>query len=184
MELLDVLDESGKPTGKVEERKIVHEKGFWHYHVGVWIMNQKGELLFQQRSGNKEVNPYKWTRTGGHVEARETPIEGIQREVKEEIGVDIHKEDFELINIEKAIKTIPSTNQTTRNFIYHYFAKVNYKIEDYIMQKEEVNDLKYITIEEMEEARKQKDERYTFSKWEEEKFKEIVNCLKKRREEI
>ena len=49
MELLDVLDENGNLTGRAEERKIVHEQGLWHIHVGVWIMNQKGELLFQKR---------------------------------------------------------------------------------------------------------------------------------------
>ena len=46
-------------------------------------MNQEGNLLLQQRSGAKKVNPYKWTRTGGHVDSGEEPIEGIQREVEE-----------------------------------------------------------------------------------------------------
>ena len=49
MELIDVLDENGIYIGKVEERENVHNNGLWHIHVGVWIMNQKGELLFQQR---------------------------------------------------------------------------------------------------------------------------------------
>ena len=53
MEILDVLDENGNYTGKTEERKIVHESGLWHIHVGVWIMNKKGELLFQKRSMQK-----------------------------------------------------------------------------------------------------------------------------------
>ena len=57
MELLDVLDENGNLTGRAEERKIVHEQGLWHIHVGVWIMNQKGEFLFQKRSPNKIINP-------------------------------------------------------------------------------------------------------------------------------
>ena len=29
MELLDVLDENGNYTGKVEERKNVHDNGLW-----------------------------------------------------------------------------------------------------------------------------------------------------------
>ena len=80
MELIDVLDENGNYTGKVEERENVHNNGLWHIHVGVWIMNQKGELLFQQRSKNKKVNPNKWTRTGGHVDSGETPLKAVQRE--------------------------------------------------------------------------------------------------------
>ena len=101
MELLDVLDENGNLTGRAEERKIVHEQGLWHIHVGVWIMNQKGELLFQKRSPNKIINPNKWTRTGGHVDSGETPIKGIQRETEEEIGVKIPLEKFENIGIDK-----------------------------------------------------------------------------------
>ena len=101
MELLDVLDENGNLTGRAEERKIVHEQGLWHIHVGVWIMNQKGELLFQKRSPNKIINPNTWTRTGGHVDSGETPIKGIQRETEEEIGVKIPLEKFENIGIDK-----------------------------------------------------------------------------------
>lgn len=183
MELLDVLDENGNKIG-VEERKIVHEKGLWHVHVGVWIMNQKGELLLQQRSGAKKVNPYKWTRTGGHVDSGETPIEGIQREVEEEIGVKISKDDFELMGIEKMEKINPDIGIINRNYVYSYFAFVNYKIEDYTMQEEEVCNLKYISIEEIEKAKKNKDENYTFPFWDTEKFENTIKFLKSKRESL
>lgn len=48
MELLDIVDENNNLIGKAEERNIVHEKGLWHRHVGAWIMNEKGEILFQK----------------------------------------------------------------------------------------------------------------------------------------
>ena len=51
------------------------------------------------------------------------------------------------------------------NFIYSYIAIVDYNLENYTMQQEEVSDLKYITIEQMEEAYKNKDENYTFIRW-------------------
>ena len=142
MELLDILDEFGNYTGKIEERKVVHDKGLWHIHVGVWIMNEKGELLFQQRSMEKKINPGKWTWTGGHVDSGETPLEAIQREVLEEIGVKIPLENFKLIKTTKEEIYIPKYDVINRHFIYSYFAKVNYKLEDYSMQKEEVIDLK------------------------------------------
>lgn len=86
MELLDVLDENANKTGKVEERRVVHEKGLWHAHVGVWLMNEKGELLFQQRASTKKSGPNKWTRTGGHVDSGETPLQAVQRETKGDKG--------------------------------------------------------------------------------------------------
>lgn len=184
MELLDILDEEGNPTGKVADRRIVHEKGLWHRHVGVWIMNSKGEILLQKRAKSKKVNPNKWTITGGHTDAGEDVIEGIQRETAEEIGVIIPNEKFELIKIEKLERLIPNTNIITRNYSYLYFVLVDYSLTDYTMQKEEVSDLKYITIEEMEEARRNKDESYNFTKWDTERFDEIVKWLKKRREKI
>ena len=176
MELLDVLDETGKLTGEKEERIVVHEKNLWHIHVGIWIMNKKGELLFQKRSPNKKANPNKWTRTGGHVDSGETPIVGLQREVEEEIGVKIPIAKIEFINIKKQPKG------KGNHFTYSYFTEVDYKIEDYTMQKEEVSDLKYITIEEMEEAFNKKDENYTFIGWPD--FEEVVKYLKNKRKEL
>ena len=91
-----MLDENGKVTGRVEDRKTIHEQGLWHTHVGVWIMNKNGELLFQKRAATKQSNPNMWSRTGGHADSGETPLQAIQRETAEEIGVEIPLEKFEL----------------------------------------------------------------------------------------
>ena len=182
MELIDVLDENGNYTGKVEERKNVHNNGLWHIHVGVWIMNQKGELLFQQRSKNKKVNPNKWTRTGGHVDSGETPLKAVQRETYEEIGVKIPLDKFKLLNINKEEVYIPDYQIINRHFIYSYLALVDFKIEDYTMQEEEVSNLKYITVEEMEDAYKNKDNSYTFIRWND--IEKVIIELKKIREEL
>ncbi len=176
MELLDILDEDGNVIG-IEDRKIVHEKGLWHIHVGVWIMNEEGKLLFQKRTSTKKRNPNKWTRTGGHVDSGESPLIGIQREVEEEIGGRIPTEKFELLNIEKL-----EADEYNHHFTYNYFICVKYKIEEYTMQKEEVSDLKYISIEEMEEIKRNNDENYTFVKWD--TIDEKINMLKQKREEI
>ena len=182
MEYLDILDEQGNITGKTEERKIVHEQGLWHYHVGIWIMNKQGELLFQKRAITKKRNPNKWGRTGGHVDAGEAPVKGIIREIKEEIGIDLKEEQLELIEIEKEVNI--DEKIINRNFVYNYFALVDYPIEEYIIQKEELSEVKYMTIEEMEERRKEKDYNYTFSSWDEENFKKHIKWLKDRREKI
>ena len=177
MELLDILDENGNYTGNIEERKVVHEKGYWHLHVGVWIMNKKGELLFQKRSHLKEINPNKWTRTGGHVEASEQPVFAIQRETMEEIGVKIPIEKFELMNIDKNETFFADKQIYNRQFTYNYFVLVDYEIEDYIIQKEEVSDLKYITLKEMKEAKCNNDTSFTFVNWN--NIDEVITMLEK-----
>lgn len=182
MELIDVLDENGKYTGRVEERKKVHDNGLWHIHVGVWIMNKKGELLFQKRSMEKKVNPGKWSRTGGHVDSGETPLEAIQRETYEEIGVKIPTDKFKLLSIRKEEVYLTNYKVINRHFIYSYFALVDYKIEDYSMQEEEISDLKYMTIEEMEEAYKNMDDSYTFVRWN--NIEKLIEELKELRKNI
>ena len=49
------------------------------------------------------------------------------------------------------------------------------------MQKEEVADLKYMTIEEMQEKREKLDENYTFIYWND--FDKILEILKEKRKE-
>lgn len=184
MELIDVLDENAKPTGRVEDRKTIHEQGLWHLHVGVWIMNKNGDILFQKRAETKHSNPNIWSRTGGHVDSGETPLQAIQRETAEEIGVEIPLEKFELIDINKFEKSDAKKQTTVRDFTYSYVSIVDYKLDDYTMQKEEVSDLKYISIEEMKKARNIKDESYNFTKWDKRSFDNLVEALEKKREEI
>ena len=53
-----------------------------------------------------------------------------------------------------------------------------------MLQKEEVNAVKYYTIEELEEIRKNDDKNYTFCNWDEEGFTKQIILLKKYRDNI
>lgn len=53
MELIDVLDENGIFTGQVLSRDEVHQKGLWHRAIVVAIINEKNQILLQQRSFKK-----------------------------------------------------------------------------------------------------------------------------------
>lgn len=67
-ELIDVLDENGIKTGKIATRKEVHQKGLWHRCIVVAIINEKNEILLQQRSANKEKNADMWDiSVAGHI---------------------------------------------------------------------------------------------------------------------
>ena len=52
------------------------------------IIKNKGKILLEKRL----KKPYKnfWSLPGGHVEKKETPLETIKRETKEEIGIKIN----------------------------------------------------------------------------------------------
>jgi len=54
------------------------------------LVNEKNEVLISQRKHKKEYNGY-WEYPGGKVEAGETLEQGIIREIKEEINLEISK---------------------------------------------------------------------------------------------
>ena len=60
MELFDIVDEKGIPTGETIERTQAHEKGVRHRTAHIWIVreqNGKAQLLLQKRSAEKDSFP-------------------------------------------------------------------------------------------------------------------------------
>ena len=177
MEMLDVVDENNNLTGKIEDREIIHRDGLWHREVGIWIMNEEGKLLIQKRSANKKQAPNKWCITAGHIDAGEIPLEVVKRETLEELGLELKEEDIEFLFIAKKTKKF-SDIQYNNNFQYIYFTQTNKKISEYTIQKEELSEVKYITINELEEIIQNKNEEYTFSR--SEYFSQLIEILKKK----
>lgn len=174
MELLDVLDEEGNLTGNKEDKDIIHEKGLWHREVCVLIRNRKGEYLIQKRAATKKQAPNKWGMTAGHVDAGEDFEEAMIREIREELGIEVALEELTpLATFKEAFENETTTNN---NYTRYYFYETNRKIEDYTICLEELSELKYITIEEMEEAVEKKDENCSYARRCE--MKEVIKLLK------
>lgn len=86
-ELLDVLDEQGRPTGETKQRGLVHRDGDWHRAVHVWLVRSNGDVVLQRRSADKEIEPLKLdVSVGGHLQAGELDLDAV-REVEEELGL-------------------------------------------------------------------------------------------------
>ena len=178
MEYLDIVDENNVLTGEKGERKQIHDKNLWHRHVTSWIMNEKGEILLQKRAATKERNPNKWAKTGGHVDAGESVEEAIKREVKEEIGIDVDKNQLKVIDIHK------SKNPNNKYFAYNFIFIINTKLEEFRLQEEEVAEVKYFSIGELEQIKKENNENFTFCFWNSSDFKREMKLLKQKRKEI
>ncbi|MFC8197917.1 NUDIX hydrolase [Streptomyces sp. NPDC057298] len=54
--------------------------------VGAVILNRAGEAFAQKRSPDRRLFPDTWDIVGGHVEAGESILEALAREVEEETG--------------------------------------------------------------------------------------------------
>ena len=89
-EMIDVLDENGIKTGQILPRSEIHKKGLWHRAIVVAIINEKNEILIQQRSANKDKNPNKWDiSAAGHISSGQDSLMAATREINEEVSVNL-----------------------------------------------------------------------------------------------
>lgn len=180
MELLDVVDENNRLTGEQLDREIIHEKGLFHREVAIWIVNEKGEILVQKRAAYKKQSPNKWALTAGHIEAGEEPLDVAIRETEEELGFKVPKDEMKFLFICKRKKKF-SEHQYNNHFKYVYYTKTNRKISEFVLQQEEVSEVKYITISELEEINQRHNEEYVFesSDYIEQSISYLKNILSK-----
>ena len=81
--LVDVLDNQLGLMPKME----AHEKAVLHRAFSVFIFNDKGELMLQQRAAHKYHSPLLWTNTCcSHQKDGESNIEAGKRRLIEEMG--------------------------------------------------------------------------------------------------
>jgi isopentenyldiphosphate isomerase len=103
-ELLYVVDEDDRPL-EPQPRKLVHGNGAWHRVAHIWIVNARGEILCQQRSMSKDLNPGMWTASfGGHMMPGEEYRAAGVRELEEELGLRIHPDDLEFWKVYRSAR--------------------------------------------------------------------------------
>jgi len=141
-EMLDVVDENDRPTGIRKSRSAIHRDRDFHRAAHLWIYNDRREILFQLRSHAKDIFPGLWDITGGHVGAGESYLETAVRELKEELGVSVSTDKLEPLYIQKD----PAVHQ---EFQYVYLLHLNQAAETFRLQKEEVLEARFFTIEDL-----------------------------------
>ena len=103
MELFDIVDENGLPTGKTVPRDIAHRDGILHRTAHVWIVRptMKGyDILLQKRSLKKDSFPgFYDTSSAGHIPAGEEPLSSALRELNEELGIAAKAEQLHFAGI-------------------------------------------------------------------------------------
>ena len=75
MEIFDVVDDEGRPTGETVSRQEAHEKGIRHRTAHIWVIRRepgKGgiQILLQKRAMDKDSFPGQYdTSSAGHIHA-------------------------------------------------------------------------------------------------------------------
>ena len=134
MEYRDLYDENRQKTGeKILKNEPIPENKYIMM-VAIFIENDKNEFLIQKRCAKKGG---KWATTGGHPKSGENSLEGILTEVNEELG----------INISNPMLFKQARGQNTHCDLY--YLKENINIQNIKIQDEEVDEVKWASINEI-----------------------------------
>ncbi len=89
-EMFPVVDEDGSILGAVSRGEAHSGSKVLHPVVHLHVFNSKGELYLQRRPEWKDIQPGKWdTACGGHVDLGENVGMALEREVREELGIEV-----------------------------------------------------------------------------------------------
>lgn len=147
-EFFDVLNEKGEYTGRVESREKCHKEGLWHKAVTAFIINSKGQVLLQRRSANKKLWPNMLDiSAGGHVMTGEFGFQAIIRECKEELGIDLSKDDTTFIG--SAISTNIKGDIINKHFNEFYIVNKDIAETKLSLNFEEVSEVKWMDKDEI-----------------------------------
>lgn len=141
-EIFDIYSRNGEIIGVAPKSKCHSANpGFYHKPVWIWIINSNKKILVQKRAKTKKNFPNLWDMpSAGHVVSGETTLKGAIRETYEELGVKTTEKDYNFIT----------------EYIYDeaweiaqvFLLKLDIKAEDFKLQKEEVEEVKWLDYEE------------------------------------
>jgi isopentenyl-diphosphate delta-isomerase len=137
-----LVDKNDNPIGLMNKLEA-HEKALLHRAFSVFILNDKKELMLQQRAHHKYHSPLLWTNTCcSHQRENETNIQAGTRRLSEEMGfVTELKEMFHFIY--KA----PFDNGLTEHELDHVM--IGYYNDVPVINDDEVESWKWMKIEDI-----------------------------------
>lgn len=150
-EYFDLLDENGNKIGKTKLRNEVHKDGDWHKAVHIWIINNKGDILLQRRCATKDSNPNMLDiSSAGHLTAGDDSLTGAIRELKEELNLDVNKEELQFI------KTLKRSSKYISTFINNefddlYILRTDKTINDMEFQEDEISEIFFVPYKKFKE---------------------------------
>ncbi|MEO1011054.1 MAG: NUDIX domain-containing protein [Bacteroidota bacterium] len=143
-ELVDILDSKGKPIGKTALKSQAHKNGWFHPTIHVWLYTLDGRILVQQRGRHKDTHPLLWdVSVAGHVGAGEDIFVSAVREIREEIGLSVSKNDLEKIGF---FKSVHKHHESLIDCEFHhtFLCKLQVPLKTLKKQESEVEDLALI----------------------------------------
>lgn len=141
MELWDLYDKDRRALGRTHVRGTALGKGEYHLVVFAWTFNSLGQVLMTKRSPEKQSYAGQWEHTGGSVQAGETSLQAILRELEEETGIRACAEELQLAE----------SYRRSNDFCDIYFLCRDIPLEEIRLQEGETCDAKWVSRSELEE---------------------------------
>jgi isopentenyl-diphosphate delta-isomerase len=149
-----LVNENDEPIGLMEKLEA-HEKAVLHRAFSVFILNDKNEVMLQQRAHHKYHSPMLWTNTCcSHQRDGETNIQAGTRRLHEEMGF-----STELKELFHFIYKAPFDNGLTEHELDHVM--IGYYNEEPKINPDEVENWKWMSIEAIKDDIQTQSENYT-----------------------
>lgn len=137
-----LVDKNDNPIGLMNKLEA-HEKALLHRAFSVFVLNDKNELMLQQRAHHKYHSPLLWTNTCcSHQRENETNIQAGTRRLREEMGF-----ETELKEMFHFIYKAPFDNGLTEHELDHVM--IGYYNEEPKINPDEVESWKWMSIEDV-----------------------------------
>jgi len=140
VEYWDLFDENRNLTGKIHQRGTPISDGFYHIVIHSWIVNSQNQIVLTKRHPNKPF-PNLWECSGGSILAGEESLEGAIREVKEEIGIELNKDEGKLL--------FSHCRKPHHDFYDVWLFKYEIDLSKVILQEGEVTEIKLVSPDEL-----------------------------------
>ncbi len=149
-----LVDVNDNPLGLMPKMEA-HEKGVLHRAFSVFILNDKGELMLQQRALHKYHSPGLWTNTCcSHQRKGETNVAAGKRRLQEEMGF-----VAELSEVTSFIYKAPFDNGLTEHELDHIM--IGHFNANPDINLEEVANWKWMAVDAVRDDIKKHPENYT-----------------------
>ncbi len=166
-EFVILVDKQDVEIG-IMEKMEAHQKGILHRAFSVFLFNQKGELLLQQRAADKYHSPLKWTNTCcSHQKQNESTLAAAKRRLMEEMGIQCD------VSLAYSFIYKADVGQGLTEHEFDYVLIGQYDNLDILFNPDEVADYKYVSMEWIEKELTTNPD--IFTKW----FVITFNDLKK-----
>ena len=155
MEIFDICDENGIPTGKTVERNVAHREGILHRTAHTWLVREtdgRMQILLQQRSFQKDSFPGMFdTSSAGHIRAGDEPLGSAVRELKEELGIKAEPSQFTFVDTFRIQyqKEFHGSLFKDNEVAFLFVLDTAVRIEDIKVQKEEVEGVRWFDFDEV-----------------------------------